>query len=1226
MLPSISNQRSTSLPNDTCDQTYNMELEFMAKYLPQQYEYTHDNMSTIIYSRSLKTSYMWPKDIPLTIEGLKMFSELGHTLGIDYTATYCRMFALDVDCTCRKLGSSIDHINENLIMIVVAKLHELFEQTFEISNACISVWRNKCGFHIYTDVPVTLPTHLFLKKQLEVNPDFSMQPIVFEVPSIMPLPYSAKVSGSPYKPVNLSSDLVTTPLTNHTDTQGCLDLFIFSRVVLSGRTVAKITSIIGDEFLIKNNHSMIRQNTPNPINVSTVRLYENFKYMTQFETYIRLIVAQYNAQMTTIKDVNLEEYTEDERVQIRLFMAKFNKLFGQVGDESCDVFVKISALDYGGLYLQPLIAALFLDIQMTDMSRFRTLLVKIYKTEMEQYPSIRQFITIVNIQTFQAYSEESGDSIINHLHFLISHNVLPTQTIAEQINTILEKMTDSNANVLSQVILKACKDDKEHAELIISDLLDKFKKICLELRVLHYDQTCARHYQLDPIIGSSYASDSKSHIEVYESIIRQWVGSTTLASTLMKQTFERQHEVYISEPVNFTPTEYMYSTKMGVFNSAVGLYTAHTRFLRFNKHRYVSIWPHNIPEKMFYAQNESVIEHWNIVKKFVTIIRDNIFELYTHCVFAPAIIQLKTLISIEERFIGEIFTLLSCYKNFDCAHFLVEYYQFDPKIVYLIVHLCNEYGGLEILYPYNMMCSKIFQIDNVSASTWSQKFNSIMDHATYDSTKPTYMEKLESLRGDHIDYVPRSTYLFIIIALIGMTKCDAYKEFIHAFNIKMPTIVTPHPLYFDFKLSTNMQVMKSNMNRACRIVFGENLTPFESTLADELLSICMSANFKPETIINYLTAVGAMFIPTNILKKLLLLQGNGNVGKSLACKKIAAIAAPSVSRCADISEVMKRGAIAEYSTIIINETSILDPAHVKIVTGNDDTSAKRFFSQKYELQQMQAVMFGATNIHVTFKGYEDVDKTSVSRLYAIQFTGQQYPASTTRSSFLSMMIEGSYFSGILSPIFADSVNALRWLSFGIYMELRDINYFPQLDLSCDTCRDYQHTVHYNNSKLYKFIVDSGIIDSPGFFISTRRLLDIVKQNLDKNSKFSSLSIFKTEFEKQYNISCDREVNITNFQQNGLIQHITENMRVIVEPNSIITYEDIKKRLELYTSQEHKDNALAYFQRTWEKYYNYDESLYKDIEFSSNIYNSYEGNETVSYNLTLNMDSLVMKAV
>lgn len=1201
----------------------------------EQYDHNLDNTSTVIISRTLKTSYIWPKHKPLTIDDLQVFAEHGHTLGIDYAATYCRMFALDLDCVCRT-GSNFEHLGENVVNLIIAKLNEVFAQMVNKPPA-FSVWRNQCGFHVYSDILVSMPTHFYIKKQLESFVEFQNQPVVFEVPSVMPLPFSAKVRGKPYTLNTRSENMTDVSMTICMDQQDCLELFAFTQLALEGRTAAKLTTILGNQYLVKLAIPTIRRASPKIINLSYIKLYDNFSYMKQFEEYAISMSKHHNIQNTTISDIDFQEFTAEERAQIRLFMSMINTLFGsRDGQDSCSTFINISALDYGGLYLQPFVAALFLHLQdvglFTNFDRFRLVLVKMYHSAMIQYSAVRQFVDLLNVQSLQAYSEETGESIIKHLHFMISHSTLPTQTLDEQINTIMEKKTDITATVSCDTINRECsKRDKSAAEKLICDLLESFRDIFFEMKILYYDQSSSRYYSLNPKHSAAYESSAKLSNYLYPSVIRAWVGYTKTATTILKTKLEDAHHIHIQDPINFAQTEYMFSTQVGVFNSATGLYTARSRFLRFSKFRYSSVWPFGQPEVTFYAQNETLLEHYSAIVDIIKIIHESLFEIYTHSIFAPAIIQLRSLMSISEQCIGQTLTILSHFKQYEPAYFLLEYYPFDPKIIYLMLHLSEKYGGIECFSSYKILCAKVFRTEQVTVEQWSAKYTNIMTGASYDDSQTGQLEKLKSLSGVDASDCADDMFLVVTIVLACIVKCDAFDTFVQAFNIVDPKTTYQHPRYTDFDRATNLKTMKSNMTRARSIIFGENISRFRHTIIDELLSICMSADFRPETVVNYLTAVGSMYIPINVLKKLVLIHGDQDVGKSLACKKITAIAQPSSGRFDDISAVMARSSVAEYSAVILNEASSLNAAQLKIVTGNDDTSSMKFYSQKYELQKMQTHMFGATNLHVSFKGRGDVDKTSVSRLYAIQFTGINCSADAPHSSLMSMMVGGLYFSGILSPILAQAIEALKWLSFGMYMSIRDANYFPKLDLSCDTCRQYQHTVHYNNSVLYKFLVDSEIIDAPGFSITKEKLFSIISMNLDKTGEFQTLSAFKLAFEKQYNISFEKTTHVKNFQQLGLIQHVANNMLAIEVPNSRIDRADITNRLKLYTRSEYKDAAKDYFQRTYEKYFNYTNTCYEGLAFvsedpcTSDKFISFDGN-TDDAAMNIDENSLVMHCV
>lgn len=1225
------------LQNDACSKTLKLESDFLTPFGLEEYTYNLDNTSTVITSRTLKTSYIWPKSKPLTANMLEIFSENGHTLGIDYTSTYCRMFALDLDCICRK-SSTFDHLNENIVSRIIIVLNELFQQMIN-TTPTFSVWRNGCGYHLYSDILVSMPTHLYIKKQLEATVEFIDSACVFEVPNTMPLPFSAKIRGAPYTLNIQNAQAGKMALTICKDKQDCLELFFFTQLAVNGRTAAKLTTLLGTEYLVKLSTPTIRRTPPKIINMSAISLYPNFMYMDQFEKYAILMAKQHNIQTTKIEDIDFKDFTADERAQIRLFMSSVNKLFG-VGDahgqESCSTFINLAAFQYGGLYLQPFVAGFFLYLQnvglFVNFDKFRLLLKKIFYSAMEQYASVKQFVKLVNIQSLQAYSGETGDSIINHLYFMISYSTTPLQTIDQQINSIMEKMTDSTADYVRENIrIEFAKKDKTIGENLINDLLEKFKIIFLEMKILYFDQSSSRYYSLDPVYGAKYESSAKLDTYLYPATIRSWIGHSKPAVAILKTQLEDAHFMHINEPVNFAQTDYMFSTQVGVFNSATGLYTARSRFLRFSKFRHTSIWPFDHPQTTFYAQNQTILEHYVFVADIIKKINNSLFEIYTHCVFAPAIIQLNNLMSISEKHISQIITILSNHKNYEPAYFLLEYFPFNPKMIYLILHLCDDFGGIECFISYKTLCIKVFKTEHVEPKDWSDKFGKIMDEAKFDTNQTTQLEKLKSLKGEHAVNCPDALYLFATVVLACITKCNTFVDFVKILKISQPTTVYKDPRYEKFNNSTNLASMKSNMIRARSIVFGENVTQFQNTLIDELLSICMSADFKPETVVNYLTAVGSMYIPLNVLKKLLLIHGDQDVGKSLACKKITAIAEPSSARFDDISAVIARSSVAEYSAIILNEATYLNASQLKIVTGNDDTSSMKFYSQKYELQRMQTHMFGATNLHVSFKSKEDVDKTSVSRLYAIQFTGVNCPAASPQSSFISMMVDGLYFSGIFSPIHTHAIEALKWLSFGMYMHVRDVNYFPKLDLSCSTCKQYQHIVHYNNSALYKKLVDSGITDAPGFSIRKEQLLNIIRANLDKaGGPYPSISKFKTVFEKQYNISFENVTHIKHFQQVGLILHVKNNMLATEEPNSTIKHEDITNRLKLYTVAEDKDNAMEYFQRTYEKYFDYDKICYKGITFvsedpcCSDKFDGYSGNNS---NMdTTDENSLVMQSV
>lgn len=1231
------NPQQKNLPIDNCTETFQQEYNFLDKYHLEVYKYYENDLASVVYSRNLKTHYLWKLDRPLDTNALNEFKLTGHTLTIDYTKTYCRAFALDLDCLCRCRPQTMVHISEGLILEIQTALLKVFESILRIPAASVkfSIWKNKCGYHMYSNIFVSLPTHLYLKRAIEVQ--FNMRPVIFEVPDLMPLPYSAKRRYEPYTQVTSDCILNKMHLTMCTNKK-YLELFQYSNVYIDGRTVAHINTMLGDTYLVRLPTAIYQTGVPKVVNVKSISMDPSFLYMRQFEIYIMSMVTTFNKENSNIGATDLSDFGVEDRFSLRRFMSDFNNKFAYSGgngvnnpigignshglnniadndnmhstiienpSETCEHFIQISAVEHGGFNLQHYTAALYHAMDMKNFEMFRKLLLVIYKPLLNNYASVKKFIKRINLATYQAYHETS-ENIINHLHYLHRHNVDPTHDFNTRINTIMcSIMNMVSYEEYAKKLTKLNRDDLDKA---IIQLLTTFMNIFVELRLVYFNRMCSRYYILCPSTGTHYISISKLSDTNLPSILRNWIGNSPAASLILRNNLEHCHDIYSPGDISFSTNSFMFSTELGVFNSATGMYVSNTRFIQFNKYRRKSIWnPILSSKKMHYNQNETIIESMKIAKFYTKFMHTRLIELYTHAIIAPAFIQMRKILSVEECMLTQLINIFAQHTNFECMYFLVEYFPFDPKIIYLLAHLCNEYDGLDILLSYRTMRSRIFNFNDVSCKVWRDKLMPIIDSATFDDTCDLYMDKLLSLRGPHIQDLNRDTYLFIVLILACIVKCPAYNMFVTAFNIKIPEIHKHHEAYTTFNYTTTLTSMRENFDRARTIVFGEKLSKFDNSLIDECISICMSTNFIPETTSNYLATIGLSFLPINIQKKIIVFHGDGDVGKSLICNKLQEIANPQVGRFNDLSKVLQRSNVAEYSVTIISELKLLVPSEIKSITGNDPESTMKFYSQNYELQTMQSLMYGATNVHVKFHGSSttDVDRTTVNRLYAILLTGRQCPANVPQANLLTMMTNGCYYTGILSVDITESAISLAWLAYCTYYLQRDQNYHPYLNTSSPACRDYQNTVYYNNSKLYRFLVNLGIIDEPGFFISKSELLRIVSQNFDKNDRnsFPNQFAFITNFEQQTNISLTKSDIVPNFQQSGLIQHIFSNMAAIQDKDSKITGDDITQHLKIYTSNEHKSNAFQYFQRTYEKYYNYDTLEYDGIAFQ---------NEGVSY--------------
>ena len=1243
------------LPIDKETIIYDMEKDFLKEHQIQEYTYDveDDNASTVIYSRILDTHYVWPIDRPLTIKDLRVFEKTGHTLSIDYTKTYCRPFALDLDCLCRRKTNITTHLNEQLVVQIQNDVINAFVSTLNVKASTLkfSLWRNRCGFHLYTNMIISLPTHLYLKHIIEVNS--ADKPVFFEVPTFMPLPFSAKNINMPYRQMNRDHSLEIMPLTM-SEPKKYLELFNVHNVSVKGCTYAKIDTMSGELYLVKLPKSSFSFSIPKIVNVKSITIDTEHSFIKQYESYIIHLIREFeNVTNDNVDDFNMNAYNDNVRESLRSFMIEFNQMFAggngnnnrninnnddgmnvdgefnnndnnntrqimantssmssNLNPANCQNFITISAINNGGLYLQSYVACLYMHMrEVVDFKEFRQLLMDLYSNVMLQYKSVKRFVDLIVEEILYAY--DCKDSLA-HLHYLYKYNINPTDSIDEQINTILScNLHTATADDYREMI----KTKKANEQMdLIRRVLDEFALICQEYHLIMHNQEAERYFILSSLDNAHYEPRKKVHVKYFPAVLLRWVGDSTNAVNALKNLCTSP----ISLTTKFRPfvsCPFLSSTCFGTFNVVAGLYTANTRLLVFDKYRKVAIWSPNLcSERMQFNQNEVLLETLDIVHKYTEIMLENIIELYTHAIVAPALIQMRQIISIEECRMRQLVRIFENHSHFECMFFLVEYFPIDPKIIYLMVHLCNEYDGIALLYSYKTLCSRVFNFNDATIETWRSRFNNILDAANYDATLPTYMEQLMSLNGPHIQDVDESTYLFLVILTACITKCPSFSIFVKAFDIKIPPILHKHPRYEDFDYSTSLKAMTTHFERARSIVFGDNLSRFENSLIDECISICMSTNFIPETITNYLAVIGLSFFPVNIKKKMIIFHGAGDVGKSLICNKLHNLVGPQVGRFNDLQPVIKRTAIANFALTIVAELKELCPSMIKSITGNDPESVQQYYSQKYNLRVTQSLMYGATNIHLSFTtNGSDVDRTTINRLYAVLLTGRQVPASTNQANLLSMMAEGCYFNGILNAHMPEATAALGWLSYSTYLKNRDDNNHPSLNTSSQAYKSYQNTVYYNNSRLYKFLVNAGLIDEPGFYISIERFIEIVKQNLDPSDRnsFKSISAFKQQFGQHHDLT---KGVVADIQEVGFIQHIFTNMSVMPAIGNIIRKEDIDQHLKIYTLTEHVDNAYQYFQRTNVDHYDSTNECYRDIMFCCS-------GESYTDSLLLNYDNM-----
>lgn len=1207
------------LMNDNCAETKQLELDFVAKHQLTPYNPAEHvrKLNTVIVSRSLGTSYVWrDEDRQLSVEDLRPFAEYGHTLGLDYQIMYVRNFALDLDCLCRVNSGTASHLNETLLQRIITTVNDTLKQLLELSNSKplqYSVWRRGCGFHLYYELQVSMETHLMIGRVL--SSQYATNSVIIEVPSIMPLPYSAKEPRAPYVPF-LPTQQESLLSSKYDDMYHML--FEYTQVFANALSCAKITTRTGDWYCNRVNKCKRKFGELTIPYIKSITILPGHEFMEALVKHINHIILYTKTEVSddlNLTNDNLVELLEDPTLCDRFttFMANFNKKFVEIDAITYDTFVNYASMSHTGLYLQHYVVLLHKSLEPINDQKMRNLLRRMFAGVGD--PVVNRFIDYYDSRTLNCYSD-TAQEMLNHLHFLYVNNVSPFDSISDQLDKLMRSMLCEESSQSFRMSLK--ESDAEQRKLAIMRAVKAYCKIAVEMRIVMYNVSSSNYYVLSDL-GTHYKISAKQ--ENYPTIFN-WIGNVKSLRDLVFGEMEIIRSKFsVNQTILLSRCTFQISTTTGVFNSVIGLYTAKSRFLRFLCYRDTAIWELGIDRVMYPEQNQNLIKRYKTVTPHVEMLFDDITPLFVNFILAPAFIQLRRIHHIEEHQIKSLIGLLTRYKSLESAHFLIEYFPIDPKFIFLIMYIYKTYDGFSTLERYQTMSDHIFRIynnDRVDHDSWTDKFQPIIDEMSYEQ-RETHLDTLLTIDHPDVNQVSEDFCLYATLLAVSFIKCKSYATLCSAFKMtELPAPRTEHPEYVkDFCWDTSLAAAWTNLHRAIRISFPGEHDDFENNLIMSMFAICMSTFFDPEIVKELLVCISAIFLSNNVLKKCFLMYGPSGTGKSFLSDLIQMLASPKVGRYTSLHEAMDRANVTlKNNVVIINEMKHIDGDKIKAVTGNDAESTKQFYTQEYEMHTNQSLVYGATNSVINFKGNAFIDHVSVRRFHALKLCGQQMPSDFKSVSMFNMMTNSQLYSGTMKPIECEITNlavGVGWLSFVSYMLYRDENLYPKINVDTLSNRDYCEMLYRTNNRLYDFLVSNGIVVAQGFHMRSERFVHKVKaaiQSAKNNTTtvacpFTSFHDFKQRFES-FGTTLELDGTVHDFQEVGLVHHIRRNMSVTECNNSVITSDDITERTVVYTDTVDRENAESYFARENKRYYMHEEGVYRGIEFTQ-VTISYEHN-------------------
>lgn len=1179
------------LPNNYDAETKSNEIKFISNFNLKEFktEYIDSNETlTILNSRTLKKNYYC--DSNFTIDDLgNFFKETGTTLTVDYERSYVRCAFWDIDCLCRVKNTN-EHINEHDILHIENCIVNLFAIVGLKPTTSIWVSTTGCGFHIYTNISISLPFHLFLTKILNANYRANSK-YIFELPRFMPLPYSAKVAFQPYKKYfynnknfnllpskNFQESMVYCKLKQQDDLKS---------------EVGRINTLDTVYYMYMKSQTFDSDFIPKFKNIQDIDFNSDLDFMLGLKKYFELNEFKLSEK--------IEIYSKNS--VLNEFIIDYNKSFS--GDEIEDInwgrFIEHSTKLFGSLFLQHLIVlchkfVLNHDFHY-DLIEFKDALIKIF-SKRNTSNDVMQFLERYNMYTYNNYLNEDYDEMKEYFQLIFKLNLFdPYISQTEILKSCLEKV--HNIQIHKEISSMKTKDQINYNK--IKEFLDKYIYFIKTFKFIIKQE------------NAWYILNSNFYYKPFNTNnfpgINEWFGSKTQIKTFciqyIKDSFPNTQNLW-------TDASIIIPTSVGNFNSLTGTYCIKSPFLRYTISRHRMIWKDLMKLKMYETQNEDVVEISKQLDHYATKMPEYMIKMFVYYNLVPAILDLENHSFIDGYMFYKIIDKIAGFDDLSDAHFIVEYIPVNVEFVHFVMCLMQEYDDYSILCSYKALVLQHFSNSySDSVEKWKTIYQKYNGNLNFEKNTQSQMEALKSIESSYVSKPDeRFCFLASIIAYC-MYKCSEFEQIRNACNVhkykKIPEALNEN--YPDKEYTTSLKDAQNNMKLAKKLVFGTNLDSLNTHIVNFICMIFTSCSFVLENVIEFFNIASCNCTINSERKKFILFKGDQDSGKSKWCEIFVSMNEPESTSIKNLTEAVSRSNVTQFCNLVSISEVGYEYAHmIKSITGVDKDSGKTFYTQDLTKSKTQAIMIGATNIDITFikKKDEIIDRIACERIHAILMDGKH--KADCHDTFIKMFVEKRFFRvEDVNSSLTNHVHSALWLSYIWYNKFKDDTNLYPINLNNKYVKEYQEKIYRKNNKIYDTICRLGLREEKDMYMESSRILDLFKKNLNEKELFN----FTVDFNNYYE-DLNKNAIINNIIESELYDHIVTNFEICESLNDCITSAELNDRSNIYEDKIQKANALSYFSQKNVKFFNKNSEKYENVKFKQTE-ERYKANSLNLYN-------------
>lgn len=1165
-----SNILNTFENQNVCIEEQNfIDIHSLEEYNPNKHS---GKNATILYFRSIQKNFLWYNDKDLITSVFFNFYTTGHSISIDYTKTYKRKAAWDIDCLCRKYikpNQNTSHVSDDDINKVVNIIKKLLNEIIFINlkkkkfDIQFSVWKNKCGHHIYTNVDISLPLHIHLTTLLK-NEIYNLQMVAIELPTYMPLPYSSKILNLPYSFSYGIKDFVFNA------SKSFIEIAKITQNLESNQKICSLNVFEKTIIIEKSNFFETEGELFFPNNKNCVAIEEYNKLLTFFE----------NTKVNYSNDLNLDlGLTEIPCVE---FIKNYTTQKYENPRIDWTDFINNSVIKYGTLYLQHYVMLFYKFVEKNyanDLIRFKTFLKNIYSDYSESIPTIGCFIEKFDDKTIMHYDEIDYDEFMHYLILIDVMNIGPFEKMEEVITKYVKITT--GCEKLEEIFSKKSSNMSEDFSIYLNAYVD----------ALHIFKFILNNNNNNWLIlkdNGHYECLTKPPLLPCFPL---WCGQMYKSNMIYINHFVTNH-VKIQDNSLWSPTNFFLVSSIGVFNSIVQLYSAPFPWFRYSRSRAFILnvnsrkkeWHNSLNEENYDMLNNLSYIFLDFPKKI-----EKIFHLYQ---VAPALLDLSNCSSFSDF---EIYLLLSKLPDYNGKDldFLFDYYPVDLKFLTLCLHFYQSYN-LEVITNYERLISAIWSNSiEKTEEEWKEQFESKLNNIKFKESD-NYLTQVASLKSDLIQNFSKQEIFHSLILSLCYFKNIYFSTICNAFHFTFPQPIKINQMYQQL---TTVNHYRELLKKVLFEVFGSYNSELEKNCINLVLKLAMSCNFNYESLHEYLCMYSSNFTLDNLLKVFYVLIGPKDTGKTYASKILKPSNDPFFYAMLELKNAVARSSLHSLSTIIfINELKDLSPSLLKSITGNDLSAGTTFHSQTYRNFDSTSTLIAATNEIPDFNT-QTLDITSVDRMHAINLNGVQIKLTKSESP-VRRFIKNQYISNVVQTDEKKDSHSLVWVSYLWYLKTKSDQHYPEINFETENSINFRHEILMKNSRLYRFLQDCGLIFSRNVFFPKKTLFKLAKENVEqKNQIYSTMKEFTSDFFASFSDLKDKQIDfIPNLIEKKLLDHIKINFHVKYKLGSKIPSFELHARAKAYSDKYHVNTVLTLFSTQYDKYYNKKTLDFENIEF------------------------------